>query len=84
MGTQESITPVYGKNERGRRVLIGMKHGGRTEVQIANGTFPDKYVAPDKKYGFTVPEKSEPKESTKESTKPKRKRFSYKRRNSSD
>jgi len=82
MGNQESITPVYGKNERGRRVLLGVKHGGRTDNQISKGTFPEKYTPPSKTYGYTVPEKSTPKESTNESTKPKRKRFSYKKRKS--
>lgn len=79
MGNQESITPIYGKNKKGERVLLGVKHVGRTESQKTAGTYPDKYAEPDKKYGYTVPEKSEPKKSTTTSTKPKRKRFSYKR-----
>jgi len=82
MGTQESITPIYGKNEKGIRVLLGVKHGGRTESQISKGTYPDKYVTPDRKYGYTVPEKEEPKKSTTKSTKPKRKGLGLKRKKS--
>ena len=73
MGIYASLTPIYGKNERDKRILIGHKRVGGPLIPLGKKEF----AKPVKRKNATV----ESIEDKVDDTKPKRKkRFGYKKK----
>ena len=53
MGIRPSLSPKYGKNSIGERVILSYKEAGRTDSQIKNNTYPKIKAQPAKDKGNT-------------------------------